>query len=88
MAATHYSPLDDLEGIEDPVTYKEAVALLARTGHAVAESTVRRYVQEDGLSTVRARCGGKAKDYASYSDILQAHFRRTAVKLRASSNWP
>jgi tryptophan 2,3-dioxygenase len=80
MAATHASPAF----IEDPVTYKEAIALLARTGHPAPESTLRRWVHDDQLDTVRM--GGKV--HVSWSDILDAHGRRTAAKLRASSNWP
>ena len=86
MAATHYSPLPLAPGIEDPVTYKEASALLARTGHPAPESTLRRYVSEDNIKTVRV--GPKRVVYVSYSDLLDAHFKRTAAKLRASSNWP
>jgi tryptophan 2,3-dioxygenase len=82
MAATHYSPLP--AEIEDPVTYEEAIALLARTGHPAGKTTLRRYVQEDELDTVRV---GKTI-YVSWTDLLEAHFKRTAVKLRASSNWP
>ncbi|MFF1444193.1 hypothetical protein [Streptomyces sp. NPDC058295] len=82
MAATHLSPFP--AEIEDPVTYKEAVALFARTGHKAAESTVRRYVEEDELKTARV---GKVM-YVSWTDLLEAHFKRTAAKLRASSDWP
>ncbi|GGS96774.1 hypothetical protein [Streptomyces violaceus] len=82
MAATHYSPLPD--EIEDPVSYKEASALLARTGHKVDPETIRRWVREGKLETVRKR----RTDYASWTDILDVHFERTAAKLRASSNWP
>jgi hypothetical protein len=89
MAATQYSPLPGgLEDIEDPVTYEEASALLAQTGHPAAVSTIRHWVQDDGIATVRARQGGKMKRFVSYTDILDAHFKRTAVKLRASSDWP
>lgn len=84
MAATHYSPLPT--EIEDPVTYEEAIALLARTGHPVSDSTLRRYVREDKLITTRT--GRKAKVCVSWTDILEAHRRRTAAKLRASSDWP
>lgn len=84
MAALHYTPAPGgLADIEDPVSYEEASALLARTGHPAAVNTLRRWVQEDDIATVRVR----RKDYASWTDILQAHGRRTAVKLRASSNW-
>lgn len=82
MAATHLSPYP--AEIEDPVTYEEASALFARTGHPAAKTTLRRYVKEDGLDTVKA---GRTV-YVSWSDLLEAHARRTAVKLRASSDWP
>lgn len=82
MAVTYPSPLP--AEIEDPVTYKEASALLARTGHPTPESTLWNWVREDGLDTVRLR--GKVN--FSWSDILEAHGRRTAAKLRASGDWP
>jgi len=80
MAATHYSPLE----INDPVTYEEASALLARTGHKAPVNTLRRWTQEAGLDTVKS---GR-KVYVSWSAILRVHRDRTAAKLRASSNWP
>lgn len=82
MAVTQYSPLPD--SIDDPVSYKEASALLARTGHPADPETIRRWVREEELETVRIR----RTHYASWSDILEVHGRRTAAKLRASSNWP
>lgn len=82
MAVTHYSPLPT--EIDDPVTYDQAIGLFARTGHATPKSTLRRYVAQDGLFTVRV---GRIV-YVSWTDLLQAHFKRTAAKLRASSNWP
>jgi hypothetical protein len=81
MAATHYSPLP--AEIDDPVTYEEASALLAETGHKAPVNTLRRWVQEAGLQTVKV---GR-KVYVSWSDILEIHRDRTAVKLRCSSNW-
>jgi hypothetical protein len=82
MAVTYPSPIP--ERIEDPVTYEEASALLARTGHPAPVSTLRRWVREDRLDTIRL---GRAV-HVSWTDILDAHGRRTAAKLRASSNWP
>ncbi|MGW0948473.1 hypothetical protein ACWD4O_38785 [Streptomyces sp. NPDC002623] len=82
MAATHYSPLP--VEIDDPVTYEEASALLAQTDHKAPVNTLRRWVQEADLKTVK--CGRRV--YVSWSDILEVHRDRTAVKLRASSNWP
>lgn len=86
MAATHYSPIHATEEIEDPVTYEEASALLERTGHPAPVSTLRRYVRDDELPTIRR--GPKGQVCVSWSDILDAHFKRTAVRLRTSSNWP
>ncbi|MFF8544759.1 hypothetical protein ACF060_31235 [Streptomyces werraensis] len=82
MAATHLSPFTG--AIADGVTYKEAVALFKRTGHPAPEGTLRNWVKEDKLATEKV--GGKV--YVSWSDLLEAHLKRTAVKLRASSNWP
>lgn len=82
MAATHYSPLPD--AIEDPVSYREASALFAKTGHKAEPETIRRWVKEEQLETVRMR----RTDYVSWSAIQEVHRDRTAVKLRASSNWP
>jgi hypothetical protein len=92
MAATHYSPIPYTPGIEDPVTYEEASVLLARTGHKASAGTVARWVaqansvgadEEDAVLVVRV---GR-KDYVSYTAVLEMHRDRTAVKLRASSNW-
>lgn len=70
--------------IPDPVTYQEASALLKPTGHPAPEGTLRRWVRAEGLDTMRV---GK-RIYVSWSAILRVHRDRTAVKLRASSNWP
>lgn len=82
VAAVQPIPLAD--EIPDPVSYEEASALLARTGHPAAPSTLRRWVKEDRLSTVRS---GRTV-LVSWSELLEAHRRRTAVKLRAGSDWP
>lgn len=82
MAAPHPLPLTD--EIQDPVSYEEAAALFARTSHPASPTTLRRYVQEDRLDTVRS---GRTV-YVSWSDLLEAHGRRTAAKLRAGSDWP
>ncbi|MGV9278128.1 hypothetical protein [Streptomyces griseosporeus] len=78
MAIAHYSPLP--AEIDDPVTLKEAVALFRRTGHPAGETTLRSWIREDGITTVRV---GKTA-YMSWTDLIQAHARRTAAKLRAS----
>ncbi|GAA3591102.1 hypothetical protein [Streptomyces osmaniensis] len=78
MAIANFSPLP--AEIEDPVTYKEASALLARTGHPYHAASIARW----GLPKVRA---GRT-DYVSWSDVLEAHRERVAVRLRSSSNWP
>ena len=84
MAAVHYSPIPT--EIEDPVTYEEASGLFARTGHQVSVSTLRRWVHEEDLPTTRR--GRRGKVEVSWSALLEVHFRRTAAKLRCSSNWP
>lgn len=92
MAAVHYSPIPT--EIEDPVTYKEASALLARTGHPAAARTIANWVaqanqralagEREAIEVVRVR----RTDYVSWSDVLDEHGDRTAAKLRCSSNWP
>ncbi|MGW2384355.1 hypothetical protein [Streptomyces sp. NPDC001658] len=81
MAATHYSPLSDSRPapITDPVSYKEASALLARTGHPVASRTIAGW----GLPAERR---GRT-DVVSWTAVLKAHGERTAAKLRCSANW-
>ncbi|MFE0207071.1 hypothetical protein [Streptomyces sp. NPDC058985] len=89
MAALHHHPRPEaLEDIEDPVTYEEASALLARTGHPARAETIRRWVKEDGLDTVSVRSRTGFTKHVSWTDVLEAHARRTAAKLRASSDWP
>ncbi|MFJ8657520.1 hypothetical protein ACIRNU_34920 [Streptomyces rochei] len=89
MAALQHHPRPEtLEDIEDPVTYNEASALLARTGHDARPDTIRRWVKEDGIDTVSVRGRTGFVRYASWTDILEAHYKRTAARLRASSNWP
>ena len=82
MAATHYSPHPD--EIADPVTYQVASTWFAQAGHPADVETIRRWAREAGLQTVRV---GR-KHYVSWTDIQEIHRDRTAVKLRASSNWP
>ena len=89
MAALHYSPRPEVpEDLGDPVTYKVAVDLLARTGHSVGVETIRRYVREDSLATVLGRGRTAPRTYVSWTDVLNAHYKRTAAKLRAGSTWP
>lgn len=85
MAATHHTPLP-LAGIEDPVSLKEASALFDRTDHKAPLETLRRWVREDDLAAVRV--GPKREVHVSWSDLLEAHAKRTAAKLRASADWP
>ncbi|GHB15240.1 hypothetical protein GCM10018777_55630 [Streptomyces albogriseolus] len=82
MAATQLSPFTD--AIPDPVTFEEASALFDPTGHPASPTTLRRWVKEDKLTTEKV---GR-KVYVSWSDLLEAHLKRTAARLRASSNWP
>ncbi|AKZ60775.1 hypothetical protein SAM23877_p066 (plasmid) [Streptomyces ambofaciens ATCC 23877] len=89
MAALHHSPRpESIEDLEQPVTYNEASALLARTGHDARPDTIRRWVKEDGITTVSVRGRTGSVKYVDWSDVLTAHFKRTAAKLRASSDWP
>lgn len=83
MATPHHSPTPEAAQIEDWVTYEEASALLAPTGHPAPASTLRRYIREDQLPTRRVGVRGKVQ--ASWSDILESHRRRTAAKLRAAA---
>lgn len=83
MATPHHSPTSEAAQIEDWVTYEEALGLLARTGHSVPDSTLRRYVRQDQLPT--RRVGSKDKVQVSWSDVLESHRRRTAAKLRAAA---
>ena len=50
-ASMYYSPVP--AELRDPVTYEEASALLAPTGHPAPVSTLRRWVREEGLGTVK-----------------------------------
>lgn len=83
MATPHHSPTPEAAQIEDWVTYEEALALLARTGHRVPDSTLRRYVRQDQLPT--RRVGAKDKVLVLWSDVLESHRRRTAAKLRSAA---
>ncbi|MCI3279173.1 hypothetical protein [Streptomyces cylindrosporus] len=86
MAAVHYSPLST--ALEDPVTYKEASALLADTGHPASPGTVARWVKEArqaGQDIPVTRSG--RTDQVSWSIVARLHRDRTAVKLRASAAW-
>ncbi|MFH8483655.1 hypothetical protein [Streptomyces sp. NPDC018055] len=48
--------------------------LLAQTGHPASVSTIRRWIADEDLPTVRRRsAGGWRRDEVSYSDILMAH---------------
>lgn len=89
MAALQHQPRpESLQDIEDPVTYTEASALLARTGHPARVETIRRWVKEDGLPTVSVRSRTGFTKHVSWTDVLEAHATRTAARLRAGSDWP
>jgi hypothetical protein len=84
MAALHLSPIP--AEIEDPVTYKEASALLARTRHPAAPGTIARWVKEANeagqhIPVERMR----RTDYVSWTQVLRLHRDRTAAKLRAAA---
>lgn len=86
MAAVNYSPIPT--EIEDPVTYKEASALLKPTGHPASWQTIARWVREANQEqeTIRVVRSGRT-DYVSWTLVAREHRRRTAVKLRASAAW-
>jgi transposase-like protein len=87
MAAVHHSPTSTV--IEDAVTYREASALLKDTGHPASPGTIARWVREAnaaGANITVERSG--RPDRVSWTAVARLHRDRTAVKLRASSNWP
>ena len=88
MAAVHYNPLPDAARIEDPVSYKEASALLADTGHPASSQTIARWVREANQLTevIPVMRSGKT-DYVSWTLVMREHKQRTAAKLRASAAW-
>ncbi|MEU6979669.1 hypothetical protein [Streptomyces sp. NPDC046371] len=53
----------------DLVTYKEAKALFAETGHPVSESTMRRWMKDIDRATVKLA----GVVYVPFSDLLVAH---------------
>ncbi|MFF6903472.1 hypothetical protein [Streptomyces hydrogenans] len=55
--------------VHDLVTYKEARRLFAQTPFPVSESTMRRWVQDLGLTSGRLH----GVVYISWSDLLVAH---------------
>ena len=78
MAALHLSPIPT--EIEDPVTYKEASALFAQTGHPAAPGTIARWVKEaieagQTIPVERVR----RTDRVSWSMLLRLHRDRTAA---------
>lgn len=66
VAATSYSPSP---AIRDGVTFKEAVAKFAETGHPIPLNTLKRIAHTRGFKTERV---GRT-DYVSYSNLLEAH---------------
>jgi hypothetical protein len=86
MAAVHYSPFTT--AIEDAVTYREAAALLEDTGHSATPGTIARWIREAnaaGANIIVER--SNRTDRVSWTAVARLHRDRTAVKLRASSNW-
>jgi hypothetical protein len=69
MAVTSYSSLPASIPVPDPVTFKEASAMFAETGHPISANTLVRQARARRLTVVRV---GRT-DYASYSDLLEAH---------------
>lgn len=75
MAVTSYLPLPTT--ISDPVTFKEASALFAETGHPASANTLVRWAREKRYDIERV---GRT-DYVSYSNLLEVH----AEKVRAAA---
>lgn len=73
MAASTPTPSTDPEPIPDPVTFKEAAALLRPTGRLVSTQTLHRWAVQDGI---RIEPGQGRAHVASYSDLLEVHARR------------
>lgn len=67
MAITSYSPIPTT--IPNAVTFKEASARFARTGHPISANTLVRLARAAGYDTERV---GRT-DYVSNDDLLQAH---------------
>lgn len=67
MAVTSYLPHPT--DIPDAVTFKEAAAMFAETGHPISANTLVRQAHARGATVVRV---GRT-DYVSYSDLLEAH---------------
>lgn len=86
MAAVHYSPAET--EIEDPVTYREASALLDDTGHPASPGTVARWIREANAAGANIPVEREGRtDRVSWTAVVRLHRDRTAVKLRASAAW-
>ncbi|MEU3261021.1 hypothetical protein ABZ694_25065 [Streptomyces albidoflavus] len=72
MAAHLLAPVVDL------VTIKEAIALLAETGHGISESTLKRALRS---RNVRGERIGRVVLH-SYTDVLEAHRDLIAARTR------
>lgn len=59
--------------IPDPVTFKEAAAMLRPTKRLVSAQTLQRWAVQDG---VHIEHGSGRPNVASYSDLLEVHARR------------
>lgn len=76
MAAPIPSPIS---APDDPVTLKEALALLRKSPYPASESTLKRWISRYRIQRRRV---GKA-DYVSFSDVLVA--QRDAAQERQES---
>ncbi|MFC8339336.1 hypothetical protein ACFUJX_20310 [Streptomyces rubiginosohelvolus] len=73
MAIEHLIPAP-APAPNDLMPLQDIAELLGQTGHPASVSTIRRWIADEDLPTVRRRtAGGRRKDYASMSDILLAH---------------
>lgn len=77
MAASTPTPHADIDRtpdpIPDPVTFKEAAAMLRLTKRLVSAQTLQRWAVQDG---VRIEPGPGRAHVASYSELLEVHARR------------
>lgn len=71
MAITSFTPYPVPTDLMPLAAIRDQLEL---TGHPVSISTIRRWIEAEGLYTVRRRSRqGWRRDYVSYSDILLAH---------------
>ncbi|MEV5915792.1 hypothetical protein AB0M00_43785 [Streptomyces chartreusis] len=81
MAAVHFTPAPAV--IEDPVTYKEASALLADTPYAPTSKAIARWVAAANRIEVTIPVEREGRtDRVSWTLLVREHKKRTAQQLR------